>query len=115
GSSSVTLRVLGSAFGNCHRRRQLARVRHREIDGAGADSFGPRLQASRQLDAGLRPARDLDLEPREGASDAEAERLADRLLAGEASRVVLRRIRPRVAVGTLGLREAALPERRIAL
>src|SRR4029450_290409 len=53
--------------------------------------------------------------PGEGASDAESERLADRLLAGESSCVVLRRIRPRVAVGALGLGEAPLTKGRIAL
>src|SRR5436190_10202064 len=90
-------------------------MRHREVDRARADPFGPCLQASRKRDAGLRPARDLDLAPREGARDAEAERLANRLLACEPSGVVLRRIRPGVAIGALGRREAALAKRGIAL
>src|SRR5438034_5653656 len=90
-------------------------MRHREVDRARADPFGPCLQASRKRDAGLRPARDLDLAPREGARDAEAQRLADRLLAGEPSGVVLRRIRPGVAVSALRLGEAALPKRRVPL
>ena len=47
--------------------------------------------------------------------DAAAERLAHRFLAGEAPRVVLRRVRLRVAVGLLGLGEAALTEARVAL
>src|SRR4029079_11226150 len=44
-----------------------------------------------------------------------AERLADRLLAREPRRVVLRRIRLRVAVRALGVGEAALAETRVAL
>src|SRR5438445_12484225 len=90
-------------------------MRHREVDRARADPFGPRLEAPRKPDAGLRPARDLHLPPREGPCNAEPERLADRLLAGEASRVVLGRVRPRVAIGALGLREAAFTKRRVAL
>jgi hypothetical protein len=58
--------------------------------------------------AGLRAAADLDLLPRE--VDAGAERLSDRLLRREATRVVLRRVRLRVAVRPLGLGEAALLE-----
>src|SRR5207253_2573096 len=55
----------------------------------------------------------LDLAPRE--VDADPERLADRLLPGEAGGVVLRRVRPRLAVLALRLREAARPEARVAL
>jgi hypothetical protein len=67
--------VLGSAFGNCHGRRQLARMRHREVDRPSADSFGPRLQPARKRHTRLRPADDLHLPPREGACDAEAKGL----------------------------------------
>src|SRR5205814_1045679 len=63
--------------------------------------------------ARLRAAGDLDLAP--GEADAGAERLADRLLAGEARRVMLRGVRLRVAVGALGLGEAALAEARVSL
>ena len=58
--------------------------------------------------AGFGPPDDLDLLPRERARDAEAERLPDRLLAGEPARVALRRVRPGVAVRALGLGEAPL-------
>ena len=59
-------------------------------------------QRGREPNRRLRPADDLDLLPREGARNSEAERLADRLLAGEAARVALGRVRPRVAVRLLG-------------
>src|SRR6185436_20790644 len=107
--------VLGSAFGNCHGRRQLARMRHREVDRPSADSFGPRLQPARKRHTRLRPADDLHLPPREGARDAEAKGLPDRLFTGEPCGVVLGWVRPRVAVGAFGLREAALAECRVAL
>src|SRR5438105_2340303 len=45
-----------------------------------------------------------------GEVDPRAERLADRLLRGEAARVVLRRVRLAVAVGLLRGREAAVAE-----
>src|SRR5439155_15866619 len=53
--------------------------------------------------------------PRDRPRDAEAEGLAHRLLAREAARVALRRIRARVAVRPFFLGEAALAEARIAL
>src|SRR5689334_6259240 len=86
---------------------------HRELDLPRANPLGPRLRLAAQRHARLRPARDLDLAP--GEADARAERLADRLLAGEARSVVLRRVRLRVAVGALGLGEAALAEAGVAL
>src|SRR5262249_47563800 len=61
------------------------------------------------------PAGDLDVAPRERTRDTEAERLADGFLAGKAAGVALRGIRPRVAVRTLRLREAALAEAGIPL
>ena len=73
------------------RGRDLARVRHREVDRARADALGERRRPPRQPHARLRSADDLDLLPRE--SHAAAERLPDRLLAGEPSRVALRRAR----------------------
>src|SRR5437763_8215317 len=104
----------GSSIGDeGHRLGELARVGHRELDLPGAHALGPRLRLPAQRHARLRPARDLDLAPRE--PDARAERLADRLLAGEARGVVLRRVRLRVAVGALGVGEAALAGARVAL
>ena len=104
-----------------HRRRRRRRSRPRAR--ASASSRGrsrrsraarPRgLRPAREPDARLRPPDDLDLLPRE--ADADAERLADRLLAGEAAGVALGRIRARVAVGLLRLGEAALAEARVAL
>src|SRR5205823_9257649 len=58
---------------------------------------------------------DLDVLPRECTRNAEAERLSDRLLAGETSRVRLGRIRTGVAVRALGFREAPLAEAWIAI
>src|SRR5690242_18467196 len=77
--------------------------------------LGDRSDAARQPNRGLGPADDLDLLPRERARDAEAERLADRLLAGEAAGIALGRIRARVAVRLLRLGEAAIAKARIAL
>ena len=68
-------------------------MRHREIDRARLHLLGPRRRPAREADARLRPAGDLDLLPRE--ADAAAERLADRLLAGEPPRVALRWVRLR--------------------
>ena len=79
---------------------------HGQVDLPRADSFGERRRAAGQPDARLGPAGDLDLPPRE--MNAAAERLAYRLLPGEASRVVLRRIRPGVAVRALRFGEHAL-------
>src|SRR5205823_8260726 len=103
-----------AAIGDRHRLRELAGVRHREVDPADAERRGPLGQAAREPDGGLRPPDDLDLLPGEGAGDAEAERLADRLLAGEAAGIALRRVRARVAVRTLGLGETALAEACVA-
>src|SRR2546421_3127008 len=63
----------------------------------------------------FRAAHDLDFLPRERARDAEAERLPDGFLAGEPPGVALRRVRPRVAVGLLGGREASLAEALVAV
>src|SRR4029079_18289501 len=68
---------------------------------------------SREPDGRLRPSHDLDLLPGEGARDAEPERLPHRLLAREAARVALGRVRSRVAVRLLGGREAAVAEARV--
>src|SRR5438876_918228 len=83
-------------------------MRHRELDRARVHLLRPRGGATGEVDARLRPSADLDLLPRE--VDAAAERFADRLLAGESSRVVLRGIRLPVAVFALGRGEAALAE-----
>src|SRR5579872_273174 len=83
-------------------------MRHRELDPSGADALRPARGAAAQVHAGLGPAADLDLLP--GEMHARAERFADRLLGGEAPRVVLRRVRLRVAVDALRLGEAALLE-----
>src|SRR5581483_1346617 len=88
---------------------ELPRVRHRELDLRHAETLRPRGRPAGQVHARLRAAADLDLLPRE--VHAGAERLPDRLLRGEAARVVLRRVRLRVAVRTLALGEAALLER----
>src|SRR5215211_167006 len=88
---------------------------HREVDRAGADALGPRAHAAGKGNSRLRTAGDLYVLPGERARDPEAERLADGLLAGKARRVVLRRVRPRLAVRALGLREASLAEARVAL
>src|SRR5438477_421070 len=58
-------------------------MRHRELDRARVHLLRPRGGATGEVDARLRPSADLDLLPRE--VDAAAERLADRLLAGEAA------------------------------
>src|SRR5579862_122378 len=92
---------------------ELARVRHRQVDRLRADVLGPGGDAAREPHARLGPADDLDVLPRERARDAEAERLAHRLLAGEAPGVALRRIRTRVAVLLLGLGEAAVAKTRV--
>src|SRR5262245_50678367 len=101
--------------GDGNRGGELLRVRHRQLDLPHAEPLGARRQPSGQPYGRLRPARDLDLAPGEVHGDAEAERLADGLLAGKPRRVVLRRVRTRVAVGPLGLREAAGSEARVAL
>ncbi len=83
-------------------------MRHRELDPSRTDPGGPGSGPAAQVHTGLRPAPDLDLLPRE--VHAGAERLPDRLLRGEPAGVVLRRVGLRVAVGALGLGEAALLE-----
>src|SRR3954463_9006944 len=88
-------------------------MRHRELDLPRADTLGPFESSACERHPRLRPAHDLDLAP--GEADSRAERLADRLLAGEASGVVLCGVRAPVAVGLLGLREAAVPEAGIPL
>src|SRR5581483_1136870 len=95
------------------RGRQLARVRHRELDPPGSEPLGDARRPPRQPHARLRTAHDLDLAP--GEVDADAERLPDRLLAGETGCVVLRRVGSGVAVGALGLREAAVAEAGMAV
>src|SRR6266508_3758667 len=90
------------------RRSELTRVRHRQIDRPGADLLGPGLRLPMQKNAGLRPAPDLDLAPRE--MNTRAERLTDRLFGRESAGVVLRGVRLRVAVGDLCCHEAALPD-----
>src|SRR5262245_47268490 len=89
-------------------------MRHREVDLCRADSLGPGLQLPGQANRRLGTAVDLDVLPGEGARDAEPERLPDRLLAREARRVVLGRVRPRIAVDAFGVGEAPFPEARIA-
>src|SRR5262245_4303402 len=83
---------------------------HREVDRPRLDLLRPRGSAAGEPDARLRSPGDLDLLPRE--ADATAERLADRLLAGEPRGVALRRVRPRVAVLPFRQGEAALAEAR---
>src|ERR671930_997702 len=87
-------------------------MRHREVDRAGARALRPRPRPAREAHAGLRPPGDLDLLPRE--ADADPERLADRLLAGEAAGVALGRVGARIAVRLLRDREAAVAEAGVA-
>src|SRR5688500_13460179 len=87
-------------------------MRHREVDLPGADFFSPFLRPAGQRDPRLGPPADLDLAP--GEENPGAERLADCLLRRKARGVVLGRVRPRVAVGLLFLREAAILEARVA-
>src|SRR5215472_12967096 len=88
-------------------------MRHREVDRVDAERSGPFGETAGQAHRRLRASCDLDLLPRERAGDAEAERLADGLLASEAAGVALRRVRARVAVRALGLGETALAETRV--
>src|SRR5947209_5400923 len=90
-------------------------MRHREIDRAGVDAFGPLAYAPGQAHRGLRTADDLDVAPRKRARDADPQRLSDRFLCRETSRIGLGRIRARVAVVAFGRREAPFAEARIAL
>src|SRR4051794_38010444 len=100
---------------DCDGDRELAAVRHREVDRARGHAIGPGSCATVQRHARLRAAGDLDVAPGERTRDAEAESLPDGLLAGETSCVGLRWVLARVAVRALGLREATLAERRVAL
>src|SRR5436305_15344601 len=88
-------------------------MRHREIDRADTERGRPLGKPAGEPNRRLRPPGVLDLLPGECARNAEAECLADRLLACEAARVALRRIRARVAVGALRLGEAPLAEARV--
>ena len=98
-----------------NRGRELARVRHREIDRAGRRRAPPRRPRRPDRRTTAWAGRRSRSPARRSASDAEAERLADRLLAREAPRVALRRVRPRVAVRVLGLGEAAVAEPGVAV
>src|SRR6478736_6531529 len=89
-------------------------MRHREVDRVDPERRRPFRQAAGEVHGRLGPPDDLDLPPREGAGHAEAERLADGLLAREAAGVALCGVRARVAVGALCLGEAALAEARVA-
>src|SRR6266540_4714931 len=82
---------------------------HRELDSTRADLLRPRGRPAGEMNAGLRAAADLDLLP--GEVDARPQGLPHRLLRRESPRVVLRRVRLRVAVGALCLGEAALGKR----
>src|SRR6476661_7480797 len=89
-------------------------MRHREVDRVDPERRRPFRQAAGEVHGRLGPPDDLDLPPREGAGHAEAERLADGLLAREAAGVALCGVWARVAVGALCLDEAALAEARVA-
>ena len=95
--------------------RELARMRHREVDLTCTDLLGPARDAAAQADGRLRPAGDLDVTPRERACDAEAQGFADGLLAREPAGIALRRVGPRVAVGAFRLREAPLAKAWVAV
>src|SRR5258708_38248812 len=94
---------------------ELPRVRHRQVDLSGADALRSIRDAAREVAARLRTADDLDVLPGERARDAEAERLADGLLAGEPSGVALRRVGAGLAVRLLVRGEATVAEVRVAL
>src|SRR5688500_2001777 len=81
-------------------------MRHRQVDRTRLDTFGERRGPSREPNARLRSADDLDLLPRE--AHAAAERLPDGLLPGEPARVALRRTGARIAVLPLRVGEAPL-------
>ena len=114
----------------CRAARSASRLLRRVEDGADRRGQAPSSASSRgrsrrhrarsayafvapeRRTSRLRPARDLDLAP--GEVHAAAERLADRLLPGEPSRVVLGRVGTRVAVVALGLGEDSAPGSRVA-
>ena len=97
-----------------HRVGEFARVRHRQVDRTGAHLLRPGRDPAAETHGRLRPAGDLDVAPGERARNAEAERLAHGLFAGEPAGVALGGIRTRVAVRTFRIGEAPLPEARIA-
>ena len=100
--------------GDGDRGGELLRVRHRQLDLAHAQPLGALAQSPGQPHRRLGPAGDLDLPPGEVDGDSEAECLADRLLAREPGRIMLGRVRPRVAVRALGIGEAARAEPGVA-
>src|SRR5579884_4322480 len=87
---------------------------HREVDRGDADALRPGRDAPGEPHRRLRAPDDLDLLPGERPRDAEAERLADGLLACEPAGVALGRVRPRLAVRLLRLGEAAVAEAPVA-
>ena len=93
---SIAQRIAGTIAGGMRRRQQEREPRALVYDAAG------------EPHRGLGTADDLDVLPREGAGDPEAERLAHGLLAREAAGVALGGVGARVAVPLLGRREAAL-------
>src|SRR4051794_4439140 len=88
---------------------------HREVDLTHTAPRGPGADAAAQPDGGLGPADDFDVLPREGARNAEPERLPHGLPAGEAARTAHGRVRSRLAVRLLGSGEAAVAETGVAL
>src|SRR5262249_3550647 len=106
GRSPFTTVSLRHHHRNC--RRQVAGVRHGELDPPRADPLGHLRRPAAQLHPRLGPADHLDLLP--GEVDARPERLPHRLLCREPTRVVLGRVRLRVAVLPFRLGEAAGPE-----
>src|SRR5439155_21765771 len=90
-------------------------MRHRQVDRADAGLLGHPSDPAREPHRRLRPSDDFDLLPREGACNAEAERLADGFLPRETTGIALCRVRSRVAVRLLRRREAACAEARVAL
>src|SRR5439155_15962531 len=94
--------------------RELARMRHRKVHRADTELGRALGEAAGKAYRRIRSSDDLHVLPGERTGDAEAERLADGLLAGEAAGVALRGVRARVAVGALGRGETALAEACVA-
>src|SRR4051794_5850651 len=90
-------------------------MRHREVDGADAVVLRPGRDPAGEVHRRLRSAYDLDVLPGERARDAEAECLADGFLARDPARIALGRVRTRLAVRLLGLREAPVAEAGVTL
>ena len=88
-------------------------MRHREIHCPGSNSFGECKRAAREGHRRLGAPGDVDFEP--GEVNTASKRLADSLLTRKASRIMLRRVRSRVAIGSLGLGEHTLTKPRVAL